>query len=110
MLALPVFGKEKPKPQLTVFRDKKTGYTERGFKVRMSLRDAVSLGRRYGQQSIYVDGKGVLDLKTLSYHPQVGKTTGKKALQKDVYTLVPADPQQSVSYDVDFATEQRLKA
>jgi len=97
--------------RFTMFTDKSSGYTERGFAViDLPLDSAIRLGRKYGQESILVSNLGLLNLKSLSINPVKKILYGEDALARTAFTKYAGGG--AVSYDLDFSMRaiRRMKA
>jgi len=72
------------------FVDKRRpSYSENWFRVvGLGLEDVIRLGRKYGQESVHIDGVGSLDVDSLIVTPEIARHHGKDATEKQVFAMI----------------------
>ena len=92
------------------FVDTSNGYTENSFVADLPLSEAIRLGQAYQQESILVDGMGILNLHTFKVNPITAKHTGKSAERRTAFSVIfDGHEPKFVAYDIDFAKSRRLR-
>jgi hypothetical protein len=95
------------KIQAGQFFDIPSGYTEHCYRASgIRLEDAIQLARFYGQESIVVEGLGLLNVNTLQYNPIKRKWVGAAALKRPMYTVL--EGRAAVSFEFDTTKQLRL--
>lgn len=88
------------------FIDRTSSYSEKSFKVTgLSVKEAIQLAKAWGQKSIIIEGLGLLDIKTLTYHPILKKYEGEAAYHRPMFSIVEGEPM--VAFDFDFKRKLR---
>lgn len=92
------------------FIDKTTGYSENSFHADLPLEQAIRLGKIWGQQSILVEGLGVLNLKNMRVNRITDTARGRAAEKRAAFSIIFGDrTPRLVSYGIDFKHSKRLR-
>jgi len=93
--------------RLCQFFDRKTGYAEKSYRViGIDLKDAVRLAKEYGQESIFIENKGLLHVSTMTLNPVTHKHIGEGAWRSSSFNLI--EGMKAVSHEIDYTKERKI--
>jgi len=93
--------------RLCQFFDRTTGYHEKSYRVKgLNINDAIRLGRSYDQESIFIEGKGLLHLDTMILNPVTRKHVGEGAYRRSSFNLI--EGMKAIAYDIDYDEEKKI--
>lgn len=91
--------------RLCQFFDRSSGYHEKSFRITgINIKDAIRLGKSYGQESIFIENKGLLHLSTMMLEPITKKHIGEGAYRSKAFNLI--EGMKAISHDIDPSKER----
>jgi hypothetical protein len=85
----------------------RNGYQEKLYRISgINIKDAVRLAHEYEQDNIYIEGKGALNVNSMTLNPIVREHIGEAAYRRPTFILI--EGMKALSAEIDFDRSRSL--